>query len=88
MKIIWAPGAWKDYLEFKEAAPLLAVKIDELITDIQRSPFKGLGKPEPLRGDLAGLWSRRISKGHRLVYRIAGSRADQRLEIIQCRFHY
>ena len=69
--------------------PRLADKIDKLIEDIRRQPFTGLGKPEPLRGELTGYWSRRIAKGHRLVYRVVGKRGlDQRLEIVQCRFHY
>ena len=63
-------------------------KINELIKDCARSPFNGLGKPEPLKGEFAGLWSRRIDDEHRMVYRIKGSAEAQTLEIIQLRYHY
>ena len=89
MKIVWAADALKDYRELRDTAPALADKIDRLVDDIRRQPFLGLGKPEPLRGELAGWRSRRVGRGHRLVYRVAGKRgSDQRLEILQCRFHY
>ena len=62
---------------------------NELIEDVRRHPFMGLGKPEALKGDLSGWWSRRISGEHRLVYRVQGRKGeDQRIEIIQCRYHY
>lgn len=60
------------------------VKIVNLIKDIQRDPFSGLGKPEPLKHDLSGLWSRRITKEHRLVYSIS----DEDIVIVSCKFHY
>jgi len=63
-------------------------RINELIKQTERSPFEGLGKPEPLKGDLSGWWSRRISREHRMVYRIMGSGIQQSLEIAQLRFHY
>jgi len=63
-------------------------KINDLIRDTKRSHFKGLGKPEPLKGDLSGFWSRRILGEHRFVYRVSGKETTQQLEIIQCRFHY
>jgi toxin YoeB len=89
MKIIWAPGALADYRDWQAQDPKVSEKINRLIADIKRSPFSGIGKPEPLKRDMSGLWSRRIDKEHRLVYRIAGRRGpDQRLEILQCRFHY
>lgn len=89
MDIIWAPHAWDDYAHWQATEPEMAAKINELVKDIRRRPFTGLGKPEPLRGDLAGWWSRRISGEHRLVYRVAGKRGtDQRVEIAQCRYHY
>jgi toxin YoeB len=63
-------------------------KVNDLIDDARRRPFIGLGKPEPLKGDLAGWWSRRITGDHRLVYRVVGKRGtDQRIEIASCRFH-
>ena len=64
-------------------------RLNELIEDIRHTPFMGLGKPEALKGDLSGGWSRRITREHRLVYRIQGRKGeDQRIEIIQCRYHY
>ena len=63
-------------------------RLNALIRECQREPFKGIGKPEPLRGDLQGWWSRRITLEDRLVYRVTASGAAQQLEIAQCRFHY
>ncbi|HTT83295.1 MAG TPA: Txe/YoeB family addiction module toxin [Rhizomicrobium sp.] len=89
MNLFWSSGAWDDYVELHAREPDLAQKINDLIADIRRTPFAGLGKPEPLRGPLSGWWSRRINQEHRLVYRVRGARGrDQRLEILQCRFHY
>jgi toxin YoeB len=89
MKVVWAPGALADYRKWQVQDPKMADKINRLIADIKSSPFSGIGKPEPLKKDMAGLWSRRIDKEHRLVYRVAGKKGlEQRLEILQCRFHY
>ena len=89
MKLIWASQALADYRYFQASEPSVAQRINELIEDILRSPFSGIGKPEPLRGELSGFWSRRITKKHRLVYRLAGSRGkNQRLEVAKCRLHY
>ena len=89
MNLFWASSAWNDYVELQDRDPAMAAKINQLIADMQRSPFRGIGKPEPLRGSLTGWWSRRVNQEHRLVYRVAGTRGqDQRLEILQCRFHY
>ena len=88
MKILWAAAAWVDYTEWQRREPNIIFKINQLIDNIQRTPFSGLGKPEPLRGPLAGWWSRRISGEHRLVYRVAGKAPDQHIEIVQCRYHY
>ena len=89
MKIVWASQALADYRYFQAFEPSVSQRINELIEDILRSPFSGIGKPEPLRGELSGFWSRRITKKHRLVYRLAGSRGkDHRLEIAKCRLHY
>ena len=63
-------------------------KINDLTKEIKRDPFKGSGKPEPLKGNLAGYWSRRITGEHRMVYRISGTKPYQMLTIIQARFHY
>jgi toxin YoeB len=66
----------------------MLARINELIKDGLRNPFGGIGKPEPLRGNLKGWWSRRITQEHRLVYRVRGTGDEQALEIASCRFHY
>lgn len=76
--------AYADYLEIKKQDPNLAAKIKTLIVNIMEAPFSGLGKPEPLRYDLSGCWSRRINAMHRLVYRIV----DDEVQILSCRYHY
>jgi toxin YoeB len=81
------PG-WEDYVYWQAHDPETLEKINHLIKEITREPFKGTGKPEPLKGNLAGYWSRRITGEHRLVYRISGAKPDQTLTIIQARFHY
>ena len=88
MKLIWAAGAWADYLYWQEEQPENVRKINELIKDIRRDPFRGLGKPEPLKESLHGWWSRRITGEHRLVYRLSGKGEVQSIEIAQCRLHY
>jgi len=88
MRVLFTRDAWTDYLGWPESSRETALRINRLIDDIQRSPFRGLGKPEPLRGDLAGWWSRRITAEHRVVYRIAGIGDEQRLEVVACRYHY
>ena len=72
----------------EQTNPELLAKINQLLADIRRQPFKGLGKPEPLKGNLAGWWSRRITGEHRLVYRVVASGEERRIEIVQCRYHY
>lgn len=72
MKILWVPKAREDYLYWQQNDPKTLEKINALIKDIERSPFQGLGKPEPLKGPLSGWWSRRITHEHRLVYRVRG----------------
>jgi toxin YoeB len=88
MIVAWSVRGWTDYLYWQDRDPKLVHKINTLLEDIRRSPFRGLGQPEPLKGNLAGLWSRRINEEHRLVYRVVGSGAEQRIEIVQCQFHY
>jgi len=88
MRITFAPGGWEDYLYWQSADQKILNAINELIKDIRRNPFKGLGKPEPLKHQLAGWWSRRITGDHRLVYRVSGKGAGQQMEIAQCRYHY
>ena len=84
MKKIWFDRAWEDYLDWQTQDKKLLRRINALIQDAEREPFEGLGKPEPLRGELSGFWSRRISDEHRLVYRIR----NDVLEILSCKGHY
>jgi len=88
MKIAWAKKAWEDYLHWQTTDPKIHSWINDLINDIRRDPFKGLGKPEPLKHGLQRFWSRRITREDRLVYRVTGTGGDQKLEIVQCRYHY
>lgn len=88
MKLVWATKAWDDYLYWQQAGLEIVRKINELIKDAKRDPFKGLGKPEPLKANLQGWWSRRIGGEHRLVYRVFGTGESKALEIAQCRYHY
>lgn len=84
MKILFSEQAWSEYLNWQSTDKRMIRKINALLKDIARHPNKGLGKPEMLKHDLAGLWSRRIDQEHRLVYK-AG---DDELKVYSCRFHY
>ena len=84
MKLTFTDSAWEDYLWFQETQPQLLKRLNDLIKDALRNSFQGIGKPEPLRGDLSGCWSRRINSEHRLVYRLE----KDALTIISCRYHY
>jgi len=84
VELVFQTHGWEDYLYWQQQDKKILQRINDLIKDAMRSPFKGIGKPEPLKGDLAGCWSRRITDEHRLVYAVR----DNRLHIIQCRFHY
>lgn len=88
MKITFAPQAWEDYQHWVAHQPDTLVRLNDLIRECARTPFRGTGKPEPLKGDLKGWWSRRITLHDRLVYRVTGTAPGQALEIAQCRFHY
>jgi toxin YoeB len=82
-------NAWEDFEYWLEHDQEIAIKIRELLKDIKRNPFQGLGKPEPLKYDLKGYWSRRITGEHRLVYKIEGTKGqNQKCYILQCRYHY
>ena len=81
---MWLPGGWADYLHWQEQDRKIFHRINEVIRDALRNPFTGIGKPEPLRGNLKGWWSRRITQEHRLVYRVENGT----LIVMQCRFHY
>ncbi|CAN5209831.1 type II toxin-antitoxin system mRNA interferase toxin YoeB [soil metagenome] len=84
MSIKFADEAWTDYLYWQQTDKRVLKRINNLLKDIQRTPFDGIGKPEPLKHQLAGLWSRRIDEEHRLLYEIQ----DECIFIIQCRYHY
>ena len=88
MNLLWHDRAWEDYCFWQENDGETLQRINSLINDARRHPFTGIGKPEPLRGQLSGWWSRRITSAHRLVYRVVGVGDGQRLEIVSCRFHY
>ena len=84
MNLTFTESAWQDYLWFQEYNRQVLKRLNELIRDAQRSPFRGIGKPEPLKGELSGYWSRRITEEHRLVYAVS----ETSLTIISCRYHY
>ena len=89
MNIVFTDEAWEDFEYWMDNDEEAEKKIRNLLKDIKRTPFHGLGKPEPLKHNLKGFWSRRISGEHRLVYQISGGKGvDQQCAIIQCRFHY
>ena len=84
MKKIWFDEAWDGYLYWQATDKKTLKRINQLIRDIERGAFDGIGKPEPLKGEFSGFWSRRIDDVHRLVYRVNGGV----LEILSCRGHY
>jgi toxin YoeB len=88
MLTAFTKNAWEDYLHWQNNDLEMLTRINDLIKEIKRDPFKGTGKPEPLKGNLAGYWSRRITGENRLVYRVAGTKPSQTLTIVQVRFHY
>ena len=88
MKLQFTAQAWDDYCHWQLQDPAIVSRINALLRDAMRDPFRGIGKPEPLRGKLSGWWSRRVTGEHRLVYRCIGVGEDQRIEVVQCRDHY
>lgn len=84
MKKVWFDEAWDDYLYWQSQDKKTLKRIHLLIKDIERNTFGGIGKPEPLKGELSGFWSRRIDETNRLIYRIQ----NNTLEILSCRGHY
>ena len=84
MNKIWFYEAWDDYLYWQTQDKKILKRINQLVQDIERNGYDGIGKPEPLKGNLSGWWSRRIDDSHRLVYRVK----DDKIEIAQCRSHY
>lgn len=88
MKLVFSSDAWRDYVAWQAEDRTVTERINAIIGDCLRNPFKGIGKPEPLKRNLSGWWSRRITGEHRLVYRVSGTGEAQALEILSCRYHY
>lgn len=84
MNLVFTPEAWEDYLYWQKTDKRITRRIHELIKDIRRSPFEGIGKPEALRHNLQGCWSRRITEEHRMVYKVM----DDAIAFLQMRYHY
>lgn len=82
--LAWTQESWSDYLHWQKQDKKTLKRINSLIKDAQRNPFDGIGKPEPLKANLSGFWSRRIDETNRLVYTVD----DNQLVIISCRYHY
>lgn len=88
MRVIFSSRAWSQYLQWQQEDAKTLERLNGLIEECMRHPFRGTGKPEPLGGNLSGWWSRRIDREHRLVYRVTGKGDAQALEVAQCRYHY
>lgn len=84
MKVVFSTRAWDDYVAWQKVDRKIVQRINALIREIQRSPFEGIGKPEPLKHTLVGYWSRRINEEHRMVYTVV----DDELRIAQLKYHY
>ena len=84
MNLIFSDKAWEEYMYWQNTDKQILKKINQLIKDIKREPFEGTGKPEPLKYELSGFWSRRISDEHRLIYEVS----ESYISIVSCRFHY
>lgn len=88
MRVHFTDNGWDDYLYWSRHDSRTHSRLNDLIEEARRTPFKGTGKPEPLKGDLTGLWSRRVTGEHRLVYAVEGQGVAQCIIIVQCRYHY
>ena len=84
MRITFSKNSWDDYISWQKDDKKLLKKINLLIKDIQRTPFEGIGNPEPLKFDLSGFWSRRIDREHRLIYKVF----NNEILIYSCKYHY
>ena len=84
MKVVFSDNAWDEYLYWQKTDKKKLKRIDDLLKDISRNPFEGIGKPEPLKYKYSGFWSRRIDDEHRLIYQVK----DAEILIAKCRFHY
>jgi toxin YoeB len=88
VKILFTSKGWEHYRHWAETDKTILLRLNLLIEECRRTPFSGIGKPEPLRGELRGFWSRRLTDENRLVYRVSGTGEFQTLEIAACRYHY
>ena len=88
MRVMFSSRAFEQFCNWQREDHKMATRVIELINAARRQPFTGIGKPEPLRNELSGFWSRRITQEHRLVYRVTGTGDEQTLEVAACRFHY
>ncbi len=84
MRFVFVDESWEDYLYWQKTDKKILKRINTLIKDIARNPYEGIGKPEPLKHNYRGFWSRRINEEHRIIYQIK----EDELRIIKCRFHY
>ncbi|MFK5881018.1 MAG: Txe/YoeB family addiction module toxin [Sulfurospirillum sp.] len=84
MRLIWSDRSWDEYVDWQNKDKKVLKKINSLLKDIKRDPYEGIGKPEPLKYELAGCWSRRIADEHRLVYEVN----DFDINIVSCKYHY
>ena len=84
MKYVFVDESWEDYVYWQNTDKKKLKRINELLKDIERNPFDGIGKPEPLKHTYSGFWSRRIDEEHRLIYRYE----NEEIHILKCRFHY
>lgn len=84
MRITFSKNSWEDYISWQTEDKKVLKRINKLIIDIQRTPYEGIGNPEPLKYDLSGFWSRRIDREHRLVYQVV----DNEILIYSCKYHY
>ncbi|MBC8131077.1 MAG: Txe/YoeB family addiction module toxin [Rhizobiaceae bacterium] len=88
MRLLFTPEAWEVYRFWVDADRDTPKRLNDVIENARRTPFVGIGKPEPLKGEFSGWWSRRITREHRLVYKVEGSGELQTLVVASCRFHY
>jgi toxin YoeB len=88
VELRFSSDAWEDYQYWFANDRNIFRRLNLVIKDIRRSPFEGIGKPEPLKENLSGWWSRRITDEHRVVYRVVGPEGNQAVELASCRYHY
>ena len=88
MRIAFDRDGWDDYLHWQATDAKVLARLNAMLAECMRDPFRGTGKPEPLKKNLAGWWSRRLTSEHRLVYRVRGEGEGQAIEVLACRYHY